>query len=82
MPDIRLIVCPIDFSAISVRAYRHVLSLAEHYQARSVALHIVEGWRHLSADYGASAAVLNEFYTTLGEIGWHRLLEFAKNHHA
>jgi hypothetical protein len=34
MLGIRLILCPIDFSEFSVRAYRHALSLAEHYRAR------------------------------------------------
>ncbi len=42
---IKLILCPIDFSEFSVSAYQHALSVAEHYQAKLVAQHIVELWR-------------------------------------
>jgi nucleotide-binding universal stress UspA family protein len=80
MLEIRVIICPIDFSSISVRAYRHALSLAEHYQARLLAVHIVEEWRHPSADFAASAYDLNEFYKGLHETGSRRLREFVKSH--
>jgi len=40
--NIKLILCPIDFSEFSVSAYQHALSVAEHYQAKLVAQHIVE----------------------------------------
>jgi len=44
MPEtlkIKRILCPIDFSEFSVSAYQHALSVAEHYQAKLVAQHIV-----------------------------------------
>jgi nucleotide-binding universal stress UspA family protein len=78
--EIKLILCPIDFSAISVRAYRHALSMAEHYQAKLMVLHVVEEWRHPSGDFAGSAADLNEFYRELQETGRWRLQEFVKNH--
>jgi len=46
MLEINLILCPIDFSEFSVRAYQHALSLAEHYRAKLVAQHVVELWRY------------------------------------
>jgi nucleotide-binding universal stress UspA family protein len=78
--EIRVIICPIDFSSISVRAYRHALSLAEHYRAKLLAVHIIEEWRYSSADFAASAHDLNEFYRGLHEVGSRRLREFVKNH--
>jgi nucleotide-binding universal stress UspA family protein len=54
MLEIKLILCPVDFSEFSVRAYDHALSLAEHYRAKLVAMHIVELARYPFADYVAS----------------------------
>jgi nucleotide-binding universal stress UspA family protein len=64
---IQRILCPIDFSEFSTRAFRHALSLAEHYQARLVALHVVEMWKYPFADYAATdggdyANVLHALY--------------------
>ncbi|MGA3211388.1 MAG: universal stress protein [Terriglobales bacterium] len=80
MLEIKLILCPIDFSEFSIRAYRHALSLAEHYRAGLVALHIVELWRYPFADYAASAGDYGEFCRSLGEGGNEQLREFVKKH--
>ncbi|WP_263357685.1 universal stress protein [Acidicapsa ligni] len=80
MLKIKQILCPVDFSSISIRAYRHALSLAEHYQANLVAMHVVELWRHPSASYAASAADLRTFYEGLDMSGLERLQEFVKMH--
>ena len=80
MLEIKLILCPIDFSEFSVRAYRHALSLAEHYQAKLVAQHVVELWRHPSASFAASAGLYEEFEQALRESGSKQLQEFVKNH--
>jgi hypothetical protein len=61
MLEIKLILCPIDFSEFSGRAYHHALSLAEHYRAKLVAQHVVELWRYPYADYAASAGDYKEF---------------------
>jgi len=61
-----------------VRAYRHALSLAEHYQAKLVALHVVELWRHPSVGFTASAGLYEEFSQTLCEGGKDQLQEFVK----
>jgi len=79
MLEIKLILCPIDFSAFSVRAYQHALSLAEHYQAKLVAQHVVELWRHPSASFAASAGLYEEFEQALRESGSKQLQEFVKN---
>jgi nucleotide-binding universal stress UspA family protein len=80
MLEIKLILCPIDFSECSVRAYRHALSLAEHYRARLVVQHIVELWRHPSASFAATASLYDEYCQSLCGGGKEQLQEFVKSH--
>jgi nucleotide-binding universal stress UspA family protein len=80
MQEIKLILCPFDFSEFSVRAYRHALSLAEHYRARLVVQHIVEVWRHPSASFAAAASLYDEYCQSLRGNGKEQLQEFVKNH--
>src|SRR5882757_7796295 len=77
---IKLILCPIDFSEFSVSAYQHALSVAEHYQAKLVAQHIVELWRHPDASFVASAGLYEEYSQALRESGKKQLQEFVENH--
>jgi nucleotide-binding universal stress UspA family protein len=80
MLEIKLILCPIDFSEFSIRAYHYALSLAQHYRAELVAQHIVELWRYPFSDYVASQGDYAEFHRAFREGGKERLLEFVKNH--
>jgi len=80
MLEIKLIVCPVDFSEFSIRAYHYAVSLAEHYRAKLVAQHIVELWRYPYADYAASQGDYQEFWRALREGGEERLREFVKKH--
>ena len=68
MLEIKLIPFPIDFSEFSITAYRHALSLAEHYRAKLVAQDILELWRH-SAEYVASLGNYEEPCRALREGG-------------
>src|SRR5216683_8112300 len=77
---IKLILCPIDFSEFSVSAYQHAVSVAEHYQAKLVAQHIVELWRHPDAGFVASAELYEEYIQALRESGKKQLQEFVENH--
>jgi nucleotide-binding universal stress UspA family protein len=52
---IERILCPVDFSEVSVNAYRHAQSIASRYRAKLVALNAVEMWQHPSGDYAISA---------------------------
>jgi nucleotide-binding universal stress UspA family protein len=78
---IQRILCPIDFSEFSTRAFRHAVSLAEHYRASLVALHVVEMWKYPYADY---AAVDGGDYANLRESlhkgGEEHLREFVSQH--
>jgi nucleotide-binding universal stress UspA family protein len=80
MLEIKLILCPIDFSEFSIRAYHHALSLAEHYRAKLVAQHVVELSRYPYADYVASTGDYAEFCRALREGGKERLQEFVTKH--
>jgi len=80
MLEIKKILCPIDFSEFSVRAYQHASSLAEHYRAKLVAQHVVELSRYPYAEYAASAGDYAEFCRALGEGGKEQLREFVKKH--
>ena len=83
MLEIKLIVCPVDFSEFSIRAYHYALSLAEHYRAKVAVQHIVEIWRYPYADYVASQGDYQEFCRALREGGEEKLREFVKHqpHH-
>ncbi len=80
MLKFKLIVCPVDFSEFSIRAYRHALSVAEHYKASLVALHIVEISRYPYADYAASAGDYDAFIQMMHEGGKEQLEEFVRKH--
>jgi nucleotide-binding universal stress UspA family protein len=80
MLEIKLILCPIDFSEFSIRAYHHALSLAEHYRARLVAQHIVELSRYPYADYVATSGDYEKFCQALLDGGKQQLQEFVKKH--
>jgi len=75
-----LILCPIDFSEFSIRAYQHALSLAAHYGAKLIALHVVELWRYPYADYAATAGDYANFRRALHEGGKAQLRDFVRTH--
>ncbi len=78
--NIKFILCPIDFSEFSARAYFQALSLAEHYQAKLVVQHIVEIWRYPSVSFATSVKIHDEFCEMLRERGREQLAEFVKKH--
>jgi nucleotide-binding universal stress UspA family protein len=80
MLEVNRILCPLDFSEFSVRAYRHALSLAQHYRAKLIAQHTVEVWRHPSASFTATADLYDEYCQTLRGNGKEQLKEFVKNY--
>ena len=76
MLEIKLILCPVDFSEFSVRAYRHALSVAQHYRAKLVAMHIVELWRHPSLSFVPSGRAYDESCQAFCKQGEQELREF------
>jgi len=80
MLQLNLILCPVDFSDFSVRAYRHALSLAKHYRAKLVALHVVELHRDPYLAFAASASLYDEACQALCDNGRQQLQEFVRAH--
>jgi len=80
MLELRHVLCPIDFSEFSVRAYRFALSLAQHHRAKLVAQHVVELWQYPSVSFAASATVYEEFSRALREKAKQQLQELVKNY--
>jgi nucleotide-binding universal stress UspA family protein len=80
--QLKLILCPVDFSEFSQAAYQYAQSLGEYYRARLVSLHIVELSRYPFADYAAYEADFANFSRALKDGGEARLREFVKKHSA
>jgi nucleotide-binding universal stress UspA family protein len=58
---IERILCAVDFSQFSARAYAYAQSIAGHYRATLVVQHIVELWQHPSVDYCVSPHGYEDF---------------------
>ena len=80
MLELKHILCPIDFSEFSVRAYRLALSVAQRHRAKLVAQHIVELWQYPSVSFAASATAYEEFSQTLREKAKQQLQELVKSY--
>jgi nucleotide-binding universal stress UspA family protein len=78
--QLKRILCPVDFSEFSTMAYPYALSLAEHYNAEVIALHVVELWRYPFADYAAYETDYANFSRAVNEGGEMRLREFVTQH--
>ncbi len=78
--QIKVILCPVDFSEFSVAAYCYALSVAEHYRAKVICLHVVELQKYPYADYGAYETDFAKFCHAISEGGEHQLREFVKRH--
>src|SRR5260370_13103540 len=77
---IKLILCPISLSEFAVSPYQHARSVAGRYEAKLVAQHTVELWRHSSADFAASAGLYETYLQAVSESGKEQLKEFVKKH--
>jgi nucleotide-binding universal stress UspA family protein len=78
MRKLQRIVCPIDFSEFSIRAYRYALSVAYRYRARLFVQHVVELWKYPYADVAASLGDYNETCRILRKGGEEQLQQFLK----
>jgi nucleotide-binding universal stress UspA family protein len=78
---IQRILCPVDFSEFSIRAFHHSLSLAEHYRSSLVALHVVEMWKYPYAEYAAfRGGDYANLLTSLHQGAKEHLQEFVNRH--
>jgi nucleotide-binding universal stress UspA family protein len=75
-PRIERILCPVDFSHFSARAYAYAQSIAGHYRATLVVQHVVELWQHPSVDYCVSPHGYEEFRRKFVADGQNDLQQF------
>ena len=78
MRKLKRVLCPVDFSEFSIRAYRYALSIARQYNAKLSVQHAVEPWRYPSADFSASPELFDQFYDTLRDESEERLQQLVK----
>ena len=75
---IKRILCPIDFSDFSARAYEYAASLAQRYDAKLFVQHVVERWRYPCADFATTFDQYDSFCKNLYRLGEQRLREFVR----
>jgi nucleotide-binding universal stress UspA family protein len=80
MLELKVLLCPVDFSEFSIRAYEHALSLAEHYRSKLMVLHVVEPFRHSYLGFAASASLYDQACHSLLEAGTEQLQSFVVDH--
>lgn len=79
MLRIERILCPVDFSESSIRAYDYAQSLASHYQAKLFLQHVVDLVLP-SYDYYAPAVYFVEIFQKIRDDARERLQDLAKSH--
>ena len=62
---IERVLCPVDFSEVSAKAYRYAQSIACHYRTKLILQHVVELWQHPEADFAAKPEYFDEFRAAL-----------------
>jgi nucleotide-binding universal stress UspA family protein len=73
---IERILCPVDFSEVSLTAYRYAESIAGRCRATLIVQHIIELFQHVSACYCPSEPVFEEFREKLIADGRSELQRF------
>jgi len=63
--QIERILCPLDFSEVSAKAYRYAQSITCHYRAKLIVQHVVELWRHPEGDFAAKPEYFDQFRDAL-----------------
>jgi nucleotide-binding universal stress UspA family protein len=79
MLRIERILCPVDFSEPSAKAYDSAQSLARHYQAKLFLQHVVDFVLPAYAYY-ADAIYINQLFQTIRDGARKQLQDFAKSH--
>lgn len=77
---IERILCPVDFSDLSVQACEYADSLAQHYRAALFLQHVVELWRHPSACFVSTADQYEQYRRELLTAAKDQLRDFVKAH--
>ena len=78
MLKIERILCPVDFSEFSLKAYDYAYSLARHYESALFLEHVIEPLA-VSYPYDGFPAVLDQIYDDLSAKAGERLRAMVKN---
>jgi nucleotide-binding universal stress UspA family protein len=62
---IERILCPVDFSEVSEKAYRYAQSIACHYRAKLILQHVLESWQYSMNYYSVTPEVYESVRQTL-----------------
>lgn len=77
--QITRVLCPVDFSAPSIQAYDHAVSVARHYASTLLVAHIIETWKHSSATFAPTASQYEQFCCELTEAARRKLQAFIRD---
>ncbi len=77
---IQSILCPVDFSEFSIRAYDYACSLAQHTGAALFVEYVVELWRYPSVCFAPTANQYDEFCRHLRIAAEAQLRNFVQQH--
>jgi universal stress protein A len=80
MPQIKSILCPVDFSEFSVNAYEYAQSLAWHYKAALFLQHVLYPLYSSFAAYGGDTESYEKGCRQLQTEAEQKLQQFAKRH--
>ena len=80
MPQIKSILCPVDFSEFSANAYEYARSLAWHYKATLFLQHVVAPFYSNSSAYGGNTSSFERSCHQLRTDAEQELQRFAKRH--
>jgi len=75
---IERILCPVDFSEISAKAYRYAQSIAQRYRAKLILQHVVELAQHPSGYYCVRPSQFDQFRQVLLSNAEHDLKQFVE----
>ena len=80
MPQIKSILCPVDFSEFSVYAYEYAQSLAWHYKATLFLQHVLYPLHGSFAAYGSNTDSYDKICQHIRADGEQKLQQFATRH--
>jgi nucleotide-binding universal stress UspA family protein len=80
MPQIKSILCPVDFSEFSVYAYEYAQSLAWHYKATLFLQHVLYPLYGSFAAYGSNTDSYDKICQQIRADGEQKLQQFATRH--
>jgi nucleotide-binding universal stress UspA family protein len=77
---IKKILCPVDFSPFSIRAYHYASSIAQHNGAKLFVQHVIEIWKYPAVSFMQGPDQYDEFCAELIASGRDEVSKFLNKH--